>query len=90
MNAHVTAPSDAINLTALRLDVRKAIATAKIAEFENQAHRLGHIIATDVLSRATAADLLVDVALCNGLLREHGNDFIQEIMAEGLNCEARQ
>jgi len=90
MNAHVSASSDAINLTALQLDVRNAIATAKIAEFENQSHRLGHVIATGLLGRAEAADLLLDVATSNGLVHEHGDDFIQQIMAEGLNCEAHQ
>jgi hypothetical protein len=80
---HVSAQSDAINLTALRLDIQSAIATAKIAEFENQAYRLGHIIATGILGRA--ADLLLDVATSNGLVLEHGDDFIQTIMAEGLS-----
>ncbi len=92
MNAHthVSATSNAINLTALRLDVQRAIAAGKIAEFENQSYRLGHIIATGLLRRADAADLLLDVATSNGLVREHGDDFIQQIMAEGLNCEAHQ
>lgn len=90
MNAHVSAPSDAINLTALRLDVWKAIATGKISAFENQSYRLGRVVATGQLRRADAADLLLDVATANGLVREHGDDFIQTIMAEGLNCEARQ
>jgi hypothetical protein len=85
MNAHVSAPSHAINLIALRLEVRKAIATAKIVEFENQAYRLGHVIATGLLGRAAAADLLLDVATANGLVREHGDDFIQTIMVEGLS-----
>lgn len=86
MNAHVSASLDAaINLTAPRLEVRNAIATAKIAEFENQSYRLGHVIATGLLGRAAAADLLLDVATSNGLMREHGDDFIQTIMAEGLN-----
>jgi hypothetical protein len=89
MNAQVSAPSDAINLTALRLDVQQAIATAKIAEFENQAYRLGHVIGTVLLGRAAASDLLLDIATSNGLVHEHGDDFIQQIMAEGLNCEAR-
>jgi hypothetical protein len=88
MNAPVAIP--AINLTALRLDVQSAVATGKIAEFENQSHRLGHVIATGLLRRADAADLLLDVATANGLVREHGDDFIQKIMAEGLNCEAHQ
>jgi hypothetical protein len=51
---------------------------------------LGHVIATGLLRRADAADLLLDVATANGLVREHGDDFIQKIMAEGLNCEAHQ
>jgi hypothetical protein len=90
MNAHVSAPSDAINLTALRLEVRNAIATAKIAEFGNQACRLGHLIATGLLGPAAAADLLLDVATSNGLVHEHGNDFIQTIMAEGLSWASSQ
>ena len=90
MNAHVSAPSDAINLTALQLDVWNAIATAKIAEFENQSHRLGHVIATGLLGRVAAADLLLDVATSHCLVHEHGDNFIQKIMAEGLNCEAHQ
>jgi len=90
MNAHVSEPSNAINLTALRLDVQQAIATGKITEFENQSYRLGHVIATGLLGRADAADLLLDVATANGLVREHGDDFIQLIMAEGLNCGAHQ
>ena len=88
MNAHTKI--EAINLEALRLDVRNAIATAKIAEFENQAYRLGHVIATGLLDRGGAADLLLDVATSHGLVHEHGDDFIQQIMAEGLNCEAHQ
>jgi hypothetical protein len=47
-------------------------------------------MATALLARAAAADLLLDVATSHGLLHEHGDDFIQKIMAEGLNCEARQ
>jgi len=77
-------------LFSLRLDVRNAIATAKIAEFENQSHRLGHVIATGLLGRVAAADLLLDVATSHSLVHEHGDDFIQQIMAEGLNCEAHQ
>jgi hypothetical protein len=51
---------------------------------------VGHVIATGLLGRAEAADLLLDVATSHGLVHEHGDDFIQQIMAEGLNCEARQ
>ena len=84
MTVHLAVPSDAINWTALRMDVRRAIATAKIAEFENQAFRLGHIISTGLLGRAAAAELLLDVAVGNGLVREHGDEFIQQVMVEGI------
>ena len=86
MNAHTKI--EALNIEALRLDVRNAIATAKIAEFENQAYRLGHITATGLLGRAAAADLLLDVAVANGLVHEHGGDCIQAIMSAALDGEA--
>jgi hypothetical protein len=69
---------------AVLIDVRRTIATAKIAEFENQCYRLGDIIKTKLLSRPVAADILLDAAVSNGLVREHGEAVIQEIMAEGL------
>ena len=91
MNMHVSSQvakkPDAINLTALRLDVRAAVATAKIAEFENQAYRLGHVIGTGLLDRTNAADLLLNVAESNGLVLEHGDDFIQSIIVSGLECK---
>jgi hypothetical protein len=93
MNAHIGISSQvatkigAINLTALRLDVRQAVALAKITEFENQAYRLGHVIATGLLNRTSAADLLLNVAECNGLVREHGDDFIHDIIVSGLELK---
>jgi len=83
MNALVQV-EPAINLTALRIDVRRAVAIAKIAEFENQAHRLGNIIAMGLLTRRIAADLLQDVAVSNGLVDAHGGDLIQSIISDGL------
>jgi hypothetical protein len=85
MNAHTKI--EAINLTALRLDVWQAVAISKIAEFENQAYRLGSVIVTGLLDRASAADLLLNVAESNGLVREHGDDLIQSIIANGLVCK---
>jgi hypothetical protein len=84
MNAHV---QPAINLTALRVDVRQAVAIAKIAEFENQAYRLGNVIASDLLDKKNAADLLLSVAESNGLVREHGDDIIQSIIVSGLELK---
>jgi hypothetical protein len=77
----------AVNLQALRLDVRQAIATAEIAEFENQAYRLGHVTATGLLNRAAAADLLLDIATAHGLVQAQGDDAIQSIIANGLDSK---
>lgn len=75
---------EAINLTALRIHVRQQVATARLAEFENQACSLGHFIASGLLDRAAAADILLSVAESNGLGREQGADIIQAILAEAL------
>jgi hypothetical protein len=77
------------DVTKLLIDVRRTIAIAKIAEFENQAYRLGDYVSTDLLPRPVAADVLLDAATSNGLVREHGDDFIQQIIAEGLNSGVR-
>jgi hypothetical protein len=72
------------DINAVLIDVRRTIATAKIAEFERQCFRLGDIIRTKLLIRPVASDILLDAALSNNLVREHGEDIIQEIIAEGL------
>jgi hypothetical protein len=78
--------SNAPDIGALLLDVRRSIATAKICEFENQAYRLGDIVSVKLLTRAAAADVLFYAADGNGLRFEHGDDVIQEIIARGLDC----
>jgi hypothetical protein len=75
------------DLAELRRDVRRCIACAKIVEFEFQAFRLGDVVKVKLLAPAVAADLLLDCAVANGLLREHGTDEIQKIISRGLNCE---
>lgn len=74
------------DVSALLVDIKSTIATAKIAEFENQAYRLGEIVKLRLISRPVAGDVLYQAALSNGLVREHGEDFIQLLMSEGLNC----
>jgi hypothetical protein len=78
------------NIQLVLQDVKRTIATAKIAEFENQAYRLGEIVKVKLLNPPMAADILLDVAVSNGLVREHGDDVIQGIMADGLNCGSNQ
>jgi hypothetical protein len=74
------------DINAVLIDVRRTIATAKIAEFENQCYRLGDIIKTRLLSRPVASDILLDAALSNGLVNEHGDEIIQSIITNGLEC----
>jgi hypothetical protein len=73
------------DIGALLRDVKRSIATAKIAELERQSFRLGDIVSVYLLSPAIAADVLHEAAVSNGLAREHGDDVIQEIIASGLS-----
>jgi Trk K+ transport system NAD-binding subunit len=75
---------------ALSLDVKRAIATAKMAEFQRQAYRVGDIVSTGLLGHAVAADVLLDAGVSNGLVTEHGDDIIQALIAEGFESGARQ
>jgi hypothetical protein len=69
---------------ALLRDVKRSIAIAKIAELERQSVRLGDIVSVCLLSPAIAADILLDAAVANNLVDEHGEDIIQKIIASGL------
>lgn len=84
MTVQQTGGQNEPNIQAVLLDVKRTIATAKIAEFENQCYRLGDIVRIKLLSRPIAADILRDAAVSNGLVREHGDQVIQAILAEGL------
>jgi hypothetical protein len=74
---------------ALSYDVKRAVATAKMAEFERQACRIGAIVSTGLLDHAIAADVLLDAAVSNGLVSEHGDDIIQALIANGFGRRAR-
>ena len=78
------------DISALLLDVKRAIATAKMVEFESQTYRVGDIVFIRLLDRATAGDVLLDAAVSNGLVKEHGDEIIQAIIAQGLASGARQ
>jgi hypothetical protein len=76
------------DIIALLLDVKRSIATAKMAEFERQACRVGDIISRGLLGRAMAADMLLDAAVTNGLVSEHGEDLVQALIAKGFGSGA--
>lgn len=52
----------------LQMDFNVAIASAKIAEFENQAYLAGDMVRMGLLRRADAADLLHEAAIYNSLI----------------------
>lgn len=72
------------DISVLLLEAKRAIATAKMAEFERQAYRIGDIVSTGLLGPALAADALLDAAVSNGLVCEHGDDIVQALIAKAL------
>lgn len=68
----------------LQTSICIAIATAKIAEFENQSYRVGGLIRLGLVRPVEAGDLLHEAAIYNSLPFEYGQDFIQTLMAEGI------
>jgi hypothetical protein len=77
------------DVRALLLEVKRAIATSKLAEFERQAYRIGDIVSTGLLGRTMAADVLLDAAVSNGLVSEHGDDIVQALIAKGVGSGVR-
>jgi len=69
----------------LIISVRRAVAIAKLAEFEHQAFRLGEYVCSEMMPRPVAGDALYDVALANDLASIHGDDLIQAIIAASLS-----
>jgi hypothetical protein len=67
-------------------DLEWSLDFAKLHEFVMQAYRLGDAIITGLLSRDVAAEMLMDGARTSGLLQEHSELCIRQIIAEGLNC----
>jgi hypothetical protein len=76
------------DVLAIIVDVRRCMATAKLAELGRQSCRLGEYVWSNFLPRQKASDLLYDVALSNGLVRTHGDGLIQSVIAGGLDCRA--
>ena len=77
------------DISVLLFEVKRAIATAKMAEFERQADRIGDIVSAGLLGPALAADVLLDAAASNGLVCEHGDDIVQALIAKGFGRGAR-
>ena len=74
------------DISVLLFEVKRAIATAKMAEFERQAYRIGDVVSCGLLCRALAAGVLIDAAVSNGLV---SYDIVQALIAKGFSSGAR-
>jgi len=72
--------TSAQELTATRM----AVASAKMREFRRQCWRLAWLVRSSVLDRVEAADCLYEIAVGHALIRAHGDDRIQAILAEAF------
>ncbi|HMN37213.1 MAG TPA: hypothetical protein PKD49_05815 [Hyphomicrobium sp.] len=75
---------NAREISAILADVYFEIATAKLAELEFQAHRLGALVRAGEIPVTDAADVLYFAAVADGLVNAHGDDAIQAIMVAGM------
>lgn len=80
----MTAPYQANdNLAALKREARCCIAIAKLAEFDHQCQVFGAQHVPDE-RRPEVVDFLHEVAFANGLLRIHGHELVEGLIADGL------
>jgi hypothetical protein len=76
------------DIVAVLRDVRCEIAIAKLAELDFQSHRLGELVREGLIARGTAAEVLYDAALSNGLVEIHGPRIIENILVDRLGVSA--
>lgn len=62
----------------------RAVANAKLVEYRGQCWRLAALIREGVVDKADAADRLWDIAVAHALVRAHGEDRIEAILAEAF------
>jgi hypothetical protein len=62
----------------------RAVANAKLAEYRRQCWRLATLIRHGVVDRVGAADRLWEIAVAHALVRAHGEDRIEAIIAEAF------
>ena len=74
-------------LTPQERDLReawRAVANAKLVEYRRQCWRLAVLIRQGVVENAGAADRLWEIAVAHALVRAHGEDRIEAILAEAF------
>jgi hypothetical protein len=60
---------------------RREVAVAKLRVWCRECHRLARLAAEGIVDRVDAADCLYDIAVGNGLVNAHGDDFIAGMLA---------
>lgn len=65
-------------------DAARKVAIAKLTAFETSCHKIGEMVLSSSFPKAAAVDGLYEIALANGLLRIHGGDLIQGLIADGF------
>jgi hypothetical protein len=66
------------------LEAWRAVANAKMKEYRRQAWRLTALVAQGTIDKAAAIDRLWEIAIAHALVRAHGKDRIQAILAEAF------
>jgi hypothetical protein len=64
------------------IEAWRAVANAKLQEFRRQAWRLADLTRRGLVPKAAAVDRLWEIAIAHALVRAHGEDRIQMIIAE--------
>jgi hypothetical protein len=66
----------------------RAVANAKLVEYRRQCWRLAVLIHQGIVDKAGAADGLWDIAVAHALVRAHGEDRIEALIAEAFaDCD---
>jgi hypothetical protein len=60
---------------------KREVALAKLMVWNRECHRLARLAAEGVVDRVDAADCLYDIAVGNGLVDAHGDNFIAGMLA---------
>jgi hypothetical protein len=62
----------------------RAVANAKLVEFRRQCWRLAHLTRQGTVDKSTAIDRLYEIAVAHALVRAHGEDRIEALLAEAF------
>jgi hypothetical protein len=67
---------------------KRAISLGKLIEFQFQCERLAELVEDGVVLRVDAVDTLFKAALDNNLIRIHGVEYIQQMLAAAFESVA--